>query len=376
MEIVEIEIGYDYQVLARHKRKRDAQWTVASSSFRAGIPSVSAEEAPEAGILRLPGSEFFERYRAFEGRLYREVDVGRRDVRDRVHVPLSLDQIRTRPPLRAGNVGSIPWKWMEKDAHRQYDAVLAEIFESREAESLALAAPRARDLLVVEGLLYVPSPPPMIEVPYDGRRLGMMLGERMEDTDPEFHAYGNHYHTLFRYDRADAADAFAATVRARHVAAGTLRAPDPRDGPPAPPAEQLVVAPGAEHLFLIDDMVESARRTLAFPCTYLNDMVVKLEPKALRAFAAMREAVFAMERPEGRTRGNARAAYEAICVILESQSGGWCGPSAARAAMDEIEHCAGHLRDRYRTDPAFAPGPDETLAPEDENAMRGLQAAL
>jgi hypothetical protein len=374
VELVEIAVGYDYQVLARHKRKREAQWTVASASLETAVPSVADADAPQVGVLREPGTEFVERYRTWEGRLYREVN-GVTDPNrvDRLHVPLTLGEARRSGPLRVGNLGKVPWKWLEKDAVRQYDAVLAEVVEDRRARSLALVAPRARDLLVVDGVLYVPSDPPMLSVCHTGRPVRMLTGAEMESSDPEFSSYGNHYASLFRADRTADTVAYAAALEARLVGLGHLRA---YPAPPDPPSRTLEISPGAEALFLVDDMVASARRNLSFACWCLNGMVMDLDGRAVRAHGVMRETVLAMERPEGRTRANARRAYEAVCAILEAEPGGWTGADASRLSKDEIERDSGHLRERYRSDPTFAPTAGETLAAADDAAIAELDLAV
>lgn len=369
MELVEISVGYDYQVLARHKRKRDAQWTIANAVLEAAIPSVTGAEAPAAGMLHEHASGFIERYRIWNGRLYREANAEPDPGHTRRHAPLTLEEVLRRGPLREGNLGRVPWKWLEKDVVGQFGAVLAEIFEDRSAQSTEIAAVRARDLVIVDGVLYVPSDPPMLSVSYLGRPVTLLTGAEMESSDPEFSSYSNHYTSLFRADRLDAAIAYAVMRETKLADAGQINY---RHGPPERPDRTLTIEPVAEQLFLIDDMIESARRNMLFACWFLRESIGGLDGEAIRAFGTMRQAVLAMERPEGRTRGNARKAYEAMCAILDAGPGGWTGAANSQAEMAEIERNSGHLRDRYRTDPDFAPNAEETLAPADDAALGGL----
>lgn len=371
MELVEIAVGYEYQVLARHKRKREAQWTIANAVLEVAIPSVTDAEAPIAGMLHEHASNFFERYRIWNGRLYREANSEPNPGYNRNHIPLTLEEIRRRGPLRQGNLGKMPWKWLEANAVGQFNATLAETFEDRTAQSAAVVAVRARDLLVVDGVLYVPSDPPMLSVSYTGRPVTLVAGVEMEASDPEFDIYSSHYTTLFRADRLDAALAYAVARETKLAAANQIA---DRPEPPARPDRTLTIEPGAEQFFMIDDMIESARRNMSFACWYLMESMGGLDATAIRAFGSMREAVLAMERSEGRTRGNARKAYEAICTILDAGPGGWTGAANSQLKMAEIEHNSGHLRDRYRTDPDFAPNAEETLTPDDDIAICGLRA--
>jgi hypothetical protein len=374
MELVELTVGYEYQVLARHKRKREAQWTLVPATLDTMIPSVTDAEAPLAGELTDPGSNFLERYRVWEGRLYREANQAspwrENNIWDPRHEPLTLAEARATGRWQHGNFGKVPQKWLEKDVTRLYGSVIAEIVEDRQAQSAALWAGRARDLLVVDCLLYVPSDPPMLSVNYDGRPIKLVSGEEMETSDPEFSPYGNHYASLFRIDRAAEASAFALAREAKLLERGMA---NPRQGQPELPPHRLSMTPGSEGLFLIDDMVESARRNMSFACDYLKGMAMSLDSAGLKAFAQLRESVLAMERPEGRTRSNARTAYLAMCGILEAGPGGWSGLALARANIAEIERNSEHLRDRYLSDQSFAPDESETLSAPDDAALAALE---
>lgn len=377
MELTELTVGYDYQVLARHKRKREPQWTIVPATLEILIPSVSDAEAPSAGTLTDPDSNFVEHYRVWEGKLYREVNKAepwREDLRimDPRHEPVTLAEARATGAWRHGTFGKMPQKWLEPEVTRLYDATIAEIKEDHQAQSAALWAERARQLLVVNGLVYVPSDPPMISVDYTGQRIELLSGAEMETSDPEFSPYGNHYASLFRLDRTDEASAYAAALHASLLERAMVH---PRQAPPAPPSHRIWIAPGAEDLFLIDDMIMSARRNMSFACDYLKRMSMGLDSAGLKAFAQLRESVLAMERPEGRTRSNARSAYLAMCGILAAGPGGWSGRSVARSDIAEIERCSGHLRDRYLSDPTFAPDPSETLSATDHAALAALDGS-
>lgn len=374
MELVELTVGYDYQVLARHKRKREAQWTIIPATLEIVIPSVSDVEAPAVATLTDPESNFVEHYRVWEGKLYREVNKAEpwRDdqrIMDPRHEPVTLEEARAAGAWRHGTFGKLPQKWLEPEVMRLYDGIIAEIKEDYQAQSAALWAERAQQLLVVNGLIYVPSDPPMLSVDYTGQRIQLLTGAEMEGSDPEFCLYGNHYASLFRLDRTADASAYAASRHAFLLERGMVH---PRQAPPALPSHRVWIAPGAEDLILIDDMVMSARRNMSFACDYLKRMAMALDSAGLKAFAQLRESVLAMERPEGRTRSNARAAYIAMCGILGAGPGGWSGVSTARSEIAEIERCSGHLRDRYLSDPTFAPGPSETLSASDHAAIAAI----
>jgi hypothetical protein len=369
MELAEITIQYDYQALARVKRKREAKWVLVPTTLETRIPSVADAEAPLAGVLTV--NNFVERYRIWEGRLYREANKAgpwRGNEFDPRHEPITLAEACAAGQWRYENIGKVPWKWLEKNVEQLFGEI-AEIDEEHQAQSAGLWARRARDLLVVDGLIYVPSDPPMLSVSERGDHIQLLSGAEMATSDPEFSYYSNHYTSLFRIDRIEQALAFALAREAKLLERGMIH---PRRQPHQLPQQHLSITPGAEALFLVDDMIESARRNLSFACHYLQPMVMSLEPSGLKAFGQLRESVLAMERPEGRTRGNARSAYLAMCEILEAGPGAWAGPARAREDIKEIERSSGYLRDRYLFDPTFAPNQSETLSASEDAAIAML----
>ncbi len=395
MELVEIDVGYDYQVRGRQVGLRTERWMILRASTQAVVPQVSADEAPEAGVLAYP-SGYRERYRTYDGRLYRQVTAPADPARPRQE-PLRLADALRAGPLRIGNVGKIPWRWLEKGAGPLYEGpdvrrngkgeIIAEIFENRIDRSLARVAGEARDaVLVVDGVLHVASEPPMIAVHAHGNTVDMISGAEMESSDPLFSLFGNNQTTLFTVDRVEDAAAFSAemeehwTVEAARMHGVDVehfraRVREGQVGARGHRLGRLEIVPGFEPLFLVDEMIAGARRNISFLCSSLAEYVPDMDSRGIAAFAAMREAVSALERPEGRTRANARAAFEAVRAMAAAEPGGWGGETTAMEGLEVVRRYARHLCERYRTDPRFAPGPDEILEPEDEAAMRGLEAA-
>lgn len=378
MEHREISIGYEHMVRVRIKRKRDPEWRVGASILTLPIRCLSVSEAPlagrfQAGVINGGYRAVDEEYRAVEGRLYRAAG----HIWNGVFQPLTLESLppstdkkkvgvpRNDLPL----ISRLPWKRHERRqleaypnllAEHLYDDPVAEQFEDFGPTELLRVSPRAHELVAVEGRIFCPSPVPMIEVHDQQVTLSATSGLELDGGEPEVNQYAGHFGSLFSFDRREEACEFARDYATRSgLPALNL------DGPQA----DLRIEPGFEDLFVVDDLIESARRNLAFAAYRLGESALSRDTAGLAAYCELREMVFAMERPEGRTRANALRAYEAAVSFASSPAGPFTPVGEAANATEWIKRTLSISTARAAWDKSFVIKPEETIDADQQAAL-------
>ena len=381
MEHREISLGYEHMVRVRIKRKRDPEWRVGTSILTLPIRCLSLSEAPLAGRFQSgPNNGEYravnEEYRAVDGRLYRAAG----HIWNGVFQPLMLEGLtpsedkkkvgvqRNELPL----ISRLPWKRHERRqleayphllAEHLYDDPIAEQFEDFGPTELLRIAPRAHELVAVDGRIFCPSPVPMIDVHDQQVTVSATTGLELDGGDPEVSQYAGHFGSLFSFDRREEACEFARDYAPRSGL--------PSLNPDVPQAE-LRIEPGFEDMFVVDDLIESARRNLAFAAYRLGESALSRDTAGLAAYCELRETVFAMERPEGRTRANARRAYEAAATLASSPAGPFTPVGEAATATEWIKRVLSISTARAAWDKSFAIKPEETIDADQQAALASI----
>jgi hypothetical protein len=368
MEHRRISLGYNHLVNVRIKRKRDPEWRLNTSSVELPIRSFKGSEVPVAGqLLAGPVSED---YRAVDGKLYRAAG----KLWNNVFQPLTLAKLAPDPGSKVmvqidlPLLTTIPWKRHERQPDPPYLKVnhlygdpIAETFEDQSPKELARIVPRAHELVAIDEQIFCPSPVPMIEVHDVPVSLCIATGFELDSSDPEISEHGGHLSTLFSIDRLDDAGRFA-----RHYAAQSGHPPGQL------PDVSLRIENGFEHLFVADDFVESARRNLSFAAVDLGRYAMSRDTTGLAAFCALREAVFALERPEGRTRANATRAYEAAVLLGAAPEGLHSPPGEAQRSTQWIRRVLSISLVRWSWDKTFTLRPEESIDPDQQAALAAI----
>jgi hypothetical protein len=368
MEHRRISLGYNHLVNVRIKRKRDPEWRVNTGSVELPIRSFKGSEVPLAGqLVAGPASEA---YRAVDGKLYRAAGT----LWNNVFQPLTLAKLAPDPGSKVmvqidlPLLTTIPWKRLERQpnpphlrVHHLYGDPIAETLEDQSPKELARIVPRAHELVAIDEQIFCPSPVPMIEVHDVPVAVRIATGLELDSSDPEISEHGGHLSTLFAFDRLDDAGRFA-----RHHAAQS-------DHPPGQlPDANLRIEAGFEHLFVADDFVESARRNLSFAAADLGRSAMSRDMAGLAAFCALREAVFALERPEGRTRANAARAYEAAAQLGAASEGPHSPPGEAQKGTQWIKRVLSISLARWSWDNTFALRPEESIDRDQQAALASI----
>ncbi|MGY3582161.1 hypothetical protein ACVIGB_000914 [Bradyrhizobium sp. USDA 4341] len=370
MEHCKITLGYNHLVNVRIKRKRDAEWRVSTSTVELPIRVLKGSDAPVAG--RLVAGPFSEEYRAVDGKLYRAAGT----MWNGGFEPLTLAKLTPEPGSQVKPLSDLPrltmlpWKHHEVQrgfpllkVHHLYEDPVAETFEDHAPKELARIFLRAHELVAIGEHIFCPSSAPMIEVDDVPVSLRLASGLDLDNSDPEINQYGGHRSTYFSFDRRDDAGRFA-----RHYAAQFEHPP----GSLEPPDASLQVEGGFEHLFAVDDFVESARRNLSFAAYDLGRSAMSRDTAGLAAFCELRDSVYALERPEGRTRSNALRAYEAAARLVAAPEGPFSPAGEARAGTDWIKRVLSISMARAAWDKSFVPSPEESVDPDQQAALAAV----
>lgn len=372
MEYREISLGYDHMIHVRIKRKRDPEWRLGVSTIQLPVRSLKGADVPVAG--RLAAGPHSEEYRVVDGKLYRAAG----HMWNNVFQPLTYDKVKPDTDAKVSFrsilplVSAMPWKRHERQSAEHYhlmvhtvyqDTDVAELFEDQGPEELQRISPRAHELVLIDDQVYCPSPVPMIQVHDDMVSLHLVSGLGLDTSDPEINDYCGHLSTLFSFERREEALKFARNYAAQF------------DHPPARlelPDAELVIEKGFENLFVVDDLIESARRNLAFGAYQLGRVATTRDSAGLAAYSELRDAVFALERPTGRTRATARRAYEAAAVFMASPEGPFTPAGESRTATAWIRKVLSISTARAAWDETFAPGPDETISADEQAALASV----
>lgn len=368
MEHRDIAIGYEHMVHVRIKRKRDPEWRVATSVMELPIRCLSLSEAPLAG--RFEAGAAREEYRAIDGRLYRTAG----HMWNGAFEPLMLEALTPGLGQKAGAaalplISRMPWKrhdrrqdknYPDLPADRLYDDPVAEQLQDLGPTELLRVSPRAHELVAVDGQIFCPAAVPMVEV--HGQQISVKAETSLDldNGDPEVNRYAGHFGSLFSFDRRQDACDFARN----YAASSGLSAFDL-----GLPAAELRIEPGYEDLFVVDDLIESARRNLAYAAYHLGQSAMSRDTAGLAAYCDLRETVFAMERPEGRTRANARRAYAAAAALASSPAGPFAPAGEASIATEWIKRVLSLSTARADWDKTFADTPEETIDADEQAAL-------
>lgn len=355
-----IELPYQATAEVRFKRQSKRIWGYLSDRAPVEIRSLRAAEAPLAGTVN------GERFRIVDGRLHREVQV-QIDQRFRPATIEDAAPNQKAPPLYLPlpDVGLIPWKqheWDREDHGYLHMEHIAERFNDSSASARARLQRDAGEALVaVDDVLYIAAHPPVLTV-HTSCRIGVTSAAELANENPRFSRYGGHYQSLFSLERIDDAVGFARLLAQRAGAgADNIEAPE----------IAADIAPGCEAFFRCDDLVSSARWNLPFSVWYPENQTKIFGSEGLVALGELRDACFALEGAEGRTRANARRAYKALAAMMNAPDGGLCGPNLCAEVRRHMAHVSSHLLARLEYDASFALDGDE-LTLEDDEALAGL----